>query len=83
MNKEQAIKLVQEQLNQHQPAEYRLEVDASSTRMEDDWWFVGVRPSRRDIRRYDYYDIMAQVSREIEDATGENITLVPPPSGIR
>ncbi|NJL31043.1 MAG: hypothetical protein HC898_05135 [Phycisphaerales bacterium] len=83
MKQEEIINLVQQKLDMHQPKDYRLDVEPRSVRQEQDWWFVGVKPSTAGIRRYSYYDVMAQVSREIEDQCGVNITLVPPPSGVR
>ncbi|QNN25258.1 hypothetical protein HED60_24250 [Planctomycetales bacterium ZRK34] len=81
MNQQQAIQLVEQHLNRHQPKEYRLHVIPGATRNEDDWWYVCVGPDRDNIRRYDYYDVLAQISREIEDEDDVNITLLPPPSG--
>ena len=82
MTKDEAINLVRKHLDQHQPKDYRLHVFEEATRFEDDWWIVAVGPDRTDIRRYDYYDILAQVEREIEDEEEANISLMPPPSGV-
>jgi hypothetical protein len=82
MTKDEAIGLVRERLERHQPDSYRVVVVPDASYQEGDWWYIGVKPTRDDIRRYDYYDVMAQVSREIEDETQANITLVPPPSGV-
>ena len=81
MTKEQAIELVQRHLNRHQPPDYRLQVVESAIRHENDWWYVGVGPDRADVRRYDYYDRLAQVERELDDEENANISLMPPPSG--
>ena len=77
ISKDEALKLVRERLDAHQPREYRLDVVPDQTHEEDGWWIVSVAASRNDIRRYDYYDILAQVEREIEDATNAQISLIP------
>jgi hypothetical protein len=84
MTQEEAIRLVQEKLARHPHPNFKLEVVPSSIRHDsDDWWFIGVKPVGEVKRRFEYYDIMAQVSREIEDENGEGVTLVPPPSGTK
>ena len=77
-NIEQAMALVREHLDRHQPANYRLQLVSESSRVEDDWFYVCVRPDQSNIRAYDYYDVLAQVEREIEDEHPDvNILLVP------
>jgi hypothetical protein len=84
MTKKEAIKVVEKHLSRpkYRPKKYRLRVIARASRQEDDWWYICVRPGRGgDIRPYDYYDILAQVEREIEDEENMNIALVPVAAG--
>jgi len=83
MTKEEAIKVVEKHLSRpkYRPKKYRLRVIARASRQEDDWWYICVRPSSSNIRLYDYYDILAQVEREIEDEENMNIALVPVAAG--
>lgn len=78
MTKQEAIHLVEQHLAAHQPADYRLKVLADATRRDDDWWYVAVQADREGVRNYAYYDVLAQVEREIEDEHEDvNIVLVP------
>jgi hypothetical protein len=82
MTKQEAIRIVEKYLSKrkHQPTKYKLHVVPRACRQEDDWWYICVRPGRKDVRPYDYYDIMAQVEREIQDEEEMNIALVPVPA---
>jgi len=83
MTRDEAVNLVREYLDRHQPDGYRLDVIPDASREEDGWWVIAVGPDRPDIRRYSFYDLLAQTEREIEDEREANISLVPPPSGHR
>lgn len=80
-DKDRAIAVVRKYLANHQPGEYALDVVPEASYLEQEWWHICVAPDREGIRRYSYYDVLAQVEREIEDEEQVNITLMPPPSG--
>jgi hypothetical protein len=79
MTKQEAIKIVEKYLSKpkYRAAKYKLRVVPEACRQEDDWWYICVRAGRKNVRPYDYYDIMAQIEREIEDEKEVNILLVP------
>ena len=82
MTRDEAVQLVDQYLQRHQPEDYHLVVVPEATREEDGWWIVAVGADRPGIRRYDYYDRLAQTERELEDEVEANISLMPPPSGL-
>lgn len=82
VTQEEVIQTVRDRLAKHQPSDYRLDVLPEAVHEEDGWWYVAVGPDRKDIRRYDYYNVLAEVGQEIEDELELDITLVPPPSGV-
>jgi 3-deoxy-D-arabino-heptulosonate 7-phosphate (DAHP) synthase len=74
---EQVLELARQHLEKYQPREYRLEVLADGIRQEDDWWYVLVRPSRDDIRAYDYAGRLAEAEQDLRDASDVKVLLVP------
>ena len=84
MTRDEAIKLVNRHLAEHQPGDYHLNVVPEAIRQDDDWWYITIQPDREDVPRYDYYNILAVVEREIQDENDDfNILLVPVASGTR
>ena len=82
MTREQAIELVQQHLGRHMPADYTIDIVNEAVRQDDDWWYITVKPSKSDVKRYDYYNVLAEVEREIQDENeSNNILLVPVASG--
>jgi len=82
MTKQEAIDLVSRHLEKHQPAEYRIEVLPDTARQDEDWWYIAVQADRDDIPRYDYYNVLAVIEREIQDEDdSNNILLVPAAAG--
>ena len=83
MTKDETLNLVKRHLGAHQPKGYRIEVVPDATRQDDDWWYVTVRADNPDVPRYDYYNVLAIVEREIQDENDDNnILLVPVASGV-
>ncbi len=82
MTKQEAIDLVSRHLRNHQPEGYRIEVLPDTIRQDDDWWYIAVRADRADVPRYDYYNVLAVIEREIQDEDdSNNILLVPAAAG--
>jgi hypothetical protein len=54
MNKEQIIKLAEKALAPHQPGGYRMTIVRDGVQKIDGIWHVAVKPSREDVRSYDF-----------------------------
>jgi uncharacterized protein (UPF0332 family) len=81
MTKKAAIQLVEKYLQRHPPKEgYNLHVDVRSSHEEDGWWIISVGADREMIRPYDFYDILAQVEREVQDERNAPIAVYPAPA---
>lgn len=84
MTRDEAIALVNRHLAEHQPQGYHLNVVPEAIRQDDDWWYITIQPDQENVPRYDYYNILAVVEREIQDENDDfNILLVPVASGTR
>lgn len=82
MTEQQAISLVEEHLSRHQPRDYKIEVVPGTARQDDGWWYIAVQPDKENIPRYDYYNVLAIVEREIQDRDETfNTLLVPAAAG--
>ncbi len=70
------LKLVQEALDRHQPAGYRIEVLPDAVMRQDDWYQVIVK-SDQDVRSYDFYNVLAETEAELQDTQSIQVLLVP------
>ena len=73
------IELVRQYLEPHQPADgsYRLEVVPEAIQQEDDWYYIVVRPSREDVRSYDYNARLVEAEIDLQVKEGKKVLLVP------
>ena len=74
---EKISEIVQKYLEPHQPQDYRLNVVPNGIKKNDDYYYVVVRPSRDDIRSYDFYAALAEAEIDLVDKENLNILLVP------
>ena len=77
MSENEILDKVAERLDQHQPTGYRVDVLRTGVRKEGDWWYVVVRPSKEDVKAYDYNRILQQAENELEDEDHLKVLLVP------
>jgi hypothetical protein len=54
-----------------------LEVVTQGIRQEQDWWYVPIRPSVQPARRYEYYEALADVEKELQKSEHLTVLLVP------
>ena len=73
---ERITHLVQAALDRRQPRGYRIEVQPEGVLQEDDWYHVVVR-SDKEVRTYDFYDVLAEAEAELQDEKKLNVLLVP------
>jgi hypothetical protein len=69
-------KVEQSLANHHRPG-WRIEVVKKGIHQEDNWWYVPVRPDQDTRQTIQYYDLLAEVETELQDAENINILLVP------
>jgi hypothetical protein len=67
---------VQRALDKRQPTGYRVEVEPDGVLQEDGSYRVIVR-SDRDVRSYDFYNVLAESEAELQDDAGLDVVLVP------
>ena len=70
------VRIVQQALDKRQPAGYRIEVVPDAVLQEDNWYQVVVR-SDKDVRSYDFYNVLAEAEAELQDELKVNVLLVP------
>ena len=68
---------VEQSLANHYRPGWRVEVLKEEIYREDDWWYVPVRPDQDTRQTIQYYDLLAEVETELQDAENINILLVP------
>jgi len=70
-------KKVEKSLAHHHRPGWRVQVLKDDIRLDDDWWYVPVRPDQETQRTIQYYDLLAEVEEELQDKEKLNILLVP------
>lgn len=75
--RERIVSLARRYLEPHQPADYRLEVDADSIHQGRRSDHVVVVPSRLDIRSYDYSARLAEAELDMQEKEQVKVLLVP------
>ena len=71
------LDLVQANLNENQPRDFRVEVDREDVRQDGRWWYVVVRPSDPEVRSYEFNQVLRKVEEKIEDEQHLHVLLVP------
>jgi hypothetical protein len=72
------LQKVQEKLTaREQQSGVSLAVSREASRLEDEWLYVVVSPTRAGIRAYDYVSTLGQVERELKQEGFEHVLLVP------
>jgi hypothetical protein len=74
---EDIARAVQDYLDRHQPANFKLSVVREAIRQDDDWWYVTVVPIPPSVRSFDYASILTDVEDKIRQQIGVNLLLVP------
>ncbi len=76
MTKE-VTEIVGRYLKGRHPGGATLEALAQGVRHEQDWWYVPVRPSVGPARRYEYYEVLADVEAALEESEHLTVLLLP------
>ena len=75
MNESEVLSLVQLHLEKYQPGGALLK--ALDIRQDGRWWHVSVQPSIEPARRYEYYEILAEVESKLQEDANLTVLLVP------
>jgi hypothetical protein len=51
--------------------------DEPGIRREEYWWYVPIRPSVEPVKRYEYYEVLAEVEGELDEKEQLKVFLVP------
>jgi hypothetical protein len=66
--------LIERYLEKHQPAGYRILIDAAGvTQDADGWWEVPIRPSRDDVPSHDWIGRSTEAASEMDAAEGVHV----------
>jgi hypothetical protein len=71
------IQLVERYLQNKRVGGIALHASQEGARQEGKWWYVSVRPEQEPAKRYEYYEVLADVETEIEDKENITVLLVP------
>jgi hypothetical protein len=77
MDKEQVTALVRERLQCCHPGGVTLEIVEEAIRLEDNYWYVPVRPSTQPPHTFEYYDALVEVETDLSLHAHLHIFLVP------
>jgi hypothetical protein len=73
----EVAKMVERYLEKHQPAEYRILIDATGVKEDEDgWWEVPIRPSKENVPSYDWIGRSAEAAGDIDEAEGVHVLFV-------
>jgi hypothetical protein len=76
-NKRTVADAVRKYIKDRHPGGATLEVVEQDVREEKYWWYVPVRPSVEPVKRYEYYETLADVEGELQDNEHLTVLLVP------
>lgn len=74
---QQVIDAVRRHLSGKHPGGAILEVVPEGIRQDREWWYVPVRPSIRLTKRFEYYEVLAEVESELQKTENLTILLLP------
>jgi hypothetical protein len=77
VDEETVIEAVQRHIQDRRPGGVTLEVLPGGVRQDHDWWYVSIRPSANPPRRYEYYETLADVEKELEKLDHLTVLLIP------
>jgi hypothetical protein len=77
MSEKEIVEIVGRYLKDKHPGGATLEALAQGIRHEQDWWYVPVRPSVEPVRRYEYYEALADVEASLEESEHLTVLLLP------
>ena len=71
------INVVRKYLQDRHPGGAVLEVVPQGIRHDQEWWYVPIRPSVQPSKRYEYYEVLADVEKELQKSEHLTVLLVP------
>ena len=77
LGENEIVEIVGRYLKDKHPGGATLEALVQGVRHEQDWWYVPVRPSVEPERRYEYYEVLADVEADLEDTEHLTVLLLP------
>jgi hypothetical protein len=77
VNEQNVIAAVREHIKDKHPGGATLEVLEQGIRHEHDWWYVPIRPSVEPVKRYEYYEALAEVEKDLVVSDHLTVLLVP------
>jgi len=76
-NKQTVAEAVRKYIRDQHPGGATFEVMAQGIRKEHYWWYVPVRPSVEPVKRYEYYEALADVEEALTEHENLTVFLVP------
>jgi hypothetical protein len=76
-NKQTVAEAVRKYIRDQHPGGATFEVMAPGIRKERYWWYVPVRPSVEPVKRYEYYEALADVEEALTEHENLTVFLVP------
>ena len=76
-NKQTVADAVRKYIQDQHPGGTTLEVIEQGIRKERYWWYVPVRPSVEPVKRYEYYEALADVEEALAEHENLTVFLVP------
>lgn len=76
-NKRTVTEAVRRYIKDCHPGGLTLEVVEQGIRKEEYWWYVPVRPNVEPVKRYEYYEALADVEEALDENENLTVFLVP------
>lgn len=77
VDEQAVIDAVRRHIGERRPGGATLEIVTPGIRRDQDWWYVPIRPSIRPEKRYEYYETLADIEKEIEKTERITVLLIP------
>jgi hypothetical protein len=74
MTSKQVVDLAERYLAKYQPSDYRILIDRSGVRKDEDgWWEVPIRPSKEGAPTFDWTGRSAEAAVDLDEAEGVHV----------
>lgn len=77
MDEHSVAEAVRKYVKAYHPGGSTLEVLEQGVRKEEDWWQVPIQPDVEPVKRYEYYEALAEIEGELEEKENLTVLLVP------
>ena len=77
MTEERVAELVENYIRDKRPGGATLHVVNTAIRTEEGWWYVPVKPDFQPVKRFEYFELLAETELSLKKRDGITVLLIP------